>query len=150
MNTLLKYTAILMMSSLAQWAHAENFTKVDGYIIHHNALSADSLTPGIAQAYGIQRSKNRGLLTVSVLKDAAEQTGTTGTSVKADIKAHATNLNGQMREITLHEVDESGAIYYVGDFRVSNEETFNFELEVTPEGSEHTYKANLTQEFFTE
>jgi len=139
--------AALALSGAAQWAIAENATHVDGYTIHHNALTTDSLSPQVAKAYNIQRSKNRGLLTVSVLKD---QEGTTGVPMKALIKARATNLSGQLREIDLNEIDEGSAIYYVGDFRITNQETLNFQLEVTPEGTHHPYTATLSQEFFTE
>ena len=41
---------------------AETSTTVEGYTIHHNAPTTDMLEPQIATAYGIQRSKNRGML----------------------------------------------------------------------------------------
>lgn len=147
MKRVINLVAALMLFSAVQWANAENATHVDGYTIHHNALTTDSLTAQVAKAYNIQRSKSRGLLTVSVLKD---EPGSTGKPVKALIKAHATNLSNQLREIDLHEVDEGGGIYYIGDFRVSNQEILNFQLQVTPEGASHTYTATLSQEFFTE
>jgi len=147
MKRIISLVAALALSSAAQWAMAENATHVGGYTIHHNALTTDSLTPQVAKAYNIQRSKNRGLLTVSVLKD---QPGSTGEPVKAQVVARATNLSGQLREIDLHEVDEDSAIYYIGDFRITNQETLNFQLEVTPDGTHHTYTATLSQEFFTE
>lgn len=147
MQQFLKYIFLCICIGFTPWVLAENSTHVDGYTIHHNALTTDTLTPSVAQAYNIQRSKNRGMLTVSVLKN---QLGATGIPVKATIKVIATNLNSQLRNITLHEVNEGGAIYYIGDFRISNEETFDFQLEVTPEGSDKTYEAKLRQEFFTE
>jgi hypothetical protein len=147
MKRITSLVATLALLGLSQWAMGENATHVEGYTIHHNALTTDSLTPQVAKAYNIQRSKNRGLLTVSVLKD---QPGTTGVPVKAQIKARATNLSSQLREIELREVDDGGAIYYIGDFRISNQETLNFQLEVTPSGTHHTYGATLSQQFFTE
>lgn len=147
MKYIANYLSILALITTTQWVLAENATHVDGYTIHHNALTTDGLTPGVAQAYNIQRSKNRGMLTVSVLKN---QKDATGIPVQALIKVRATNLNSQLREITMHEVNEGGAIYYIGDFRISNEETLNFHLEITPAGVDKTFEAKLTQEFFTE
>lgn len=147
MQQILKYALLLSWIIFTQWVIAENSTQVDGYTIHHNALTTDVLTPNVAQAYNIQRSKNRGMLTVSVLKN---QPSATGIPVKATIKVIATNLNSQLRSIALHEINEGGAIYYIGDFRISNEETLNFQLEVTPDGSDKSYTAKLSQEFFTE
>lgn len=140
----IKYLAILALAGTIQSAVAENVTEVDGYSIHHNALTTDSLTPSIAATYKIQRSKNRGMLTVSVLK---KQPNGQDMAVKAEIKVTATNENGQLQGVTLHEITEGAAVYYIGDFRVANEETFKFKLEVTPEGAGRTYEASLTQEF---
>jgi hypothetical protein len=126
---------------------AENATQVPGYTIHHNALTTDSLSPQVAKAYSIQRSKNRGMLNVSVVKMTP---GSTGHSVRAKIHATATNLTGQTRDIDLREVEDGGAIYYIGDFRVTDQETLNFDLEVAPNGDSKTYSARLSQQFFTQ
>jgi len=45
---------------------------------------------------------------------------------------------------------DAGAIYYLGDFRVSNQETLDIKLEVQPEGASTSYPAILRQRFFTE
>ncbi len=120
---------------------AENATHIQGYTIHHNALTTDSLAPQVAKAYGIQRSKNRGMLNVSVLKD---KEGSIGESVKAT----AANLSGQSRVIDMREVMDGDAVYYMGDFRVSNQETLNFNLTVNPMGA-GSYNAKQSQQFFT-
>ena len=128
----------LAVSVVTMPALAENATQVPGYTIHHNALTTDSLSPQVAKAYDIQRSKNRGMLNVSVIK---AQPGSTGRSVRAKIKATATNLTGQTRDIPLREVHDGDAIYYIGDFRVADQ--------VAPNGDSKAYGARLTQQFFT-
>lgn len=125
---------------------AENSTSIPGYTIHHNAFTTDMLSPAVASAYRFQRSKNRGMLNVSVIKDIP---GTLGESVAADVKAHAANLTGQTREIPMREIQDADAIYYVGDFRVANQETLDFVLTVTPKGAPRSYTAKLRQQFFT-
>ncbi len=128
-------------------ALAENSTKASGYVIHHNAFSADTLSPDVAKAYGIQRSKYRGLLNVSVIK---EEAGTTGTSTAAQVEVNTVNLTGQKSRIPMRELKDKGAIYYVGEFPVHDQQTINFVLDVTPEGSTETFSAKLSQQFFTE
>jgi Domain of unknown function (DUF4426) len=129
------------------WALAENATHVDGYSIHHNAFTTDTLAPEVAKTYHIQRSKHRGLLNVTVIKDAPSSPGA---SVEAKVKVDATNLSGQVRNIDMREVKDGSAVYYIGDFHVSNEETLTFRMQVTPAGAGRTYQAQLTQEFFTD
>lgn len=128
-------------------AVAENSTRVDGYTIHHNALTTDHLSPTIASAYQIRRSKSRAMLNVSVIKDAPDNAP--GKSVTARVTAVAKNLLGQERQVPMREVREGTAVYYIGDFLVADRETLNFQLSVQPDGSSRTYQASLRQEFFT-
>jgi len=147
MNKTPRLIAAAALAATSLLAVAENSTHIPGYTIHHNAMTTDTLTPKVAKAYNIQRSKNRGMLNVSVIK---EKEGTTGTPVKASINASASNLTGQSRVIELREVMDADAIYYLADFRVTNQETLTFKLEVQPEGADSSHSASFRRQFFTE
>ncbi len=140
-----KIQIVLLLSLISLSAWAENSTAIPGYTIHHNAISSASLDPTIARQYSIQRSKYRGMLNVSVIK---EKPGTTGESVRAVVLAKATNIRGQMITIPMRQVTEGDAIYYIGEFRIADQETLNFELQVQPQGTSRFYNAKLTQQFF--
>lgn len=116
------------------------------YTVYYNALGTDQLTPAVAQAYGIQRSRSRALLNVSVRKSGD---GSLGEPVKARIEATVVNLNAQLRRIDLREVAEQGAIYYIGDFPVADEETLRFSVSVQPETAGERYDFDFEQQFFT-
>lgn len=124
---------------------AENSTRGNGYAVHHNAIKCDFLTPEVAQAYGVQRSKYRGLVNISIIK---ETDGTTGQSVPARIILTAANLNGVPKPIELREIREGDAIYYIDDFPVTDGEIVVFILEVTPNGEEKPIHARFSQQFF--
>ena len=145
MKKMVATLAALVLACLPLAGVAENSTDIPGYIIHHNAFTTDTLSPEVARHYQLTRSKNRGMLNVSVIKGVP---GTTGRSVRAEVTAQAVNLAGQSREIELREITDGDAIYYIGDFRVTHQETLNFTLQVTPEGSTESYTARLSQEFF--
>ena len=145
MSKMVATLAALLFALLPLTGMAENSTSIPGYIIHHNAFTTDTLSPEVARHYQLTRSKNRGMLNVSVIKGVF---GTTGHSVRAEVTAQATNLAGQSREIALREITDGEAIYYIGDFRVADQETLNFTLQVTPEGSTESYTARLSQQFF--
>ena len=146
MKRFLRIAAALALVGTSALAVGENATHVPGYTIHHNAFTTDTLTPQVAKAYNIQRSKSRGMVNVSVLKDVPHSPGQ---PVKAKIHASATNLSGQSRDIELREVVDGDAVYYIGDFRIANEETLKFQLEVTPEGGNTAFTATLSQQFFS-
>jgi hypothetical protein len=134
---------LLTLSVTSVWA--ENSTEIPGYVIHHNAIPTAALDSAVAKQYGIQRSKYRGLLNVSVIKS---EEGTTGKSSRAIVMAKATNIRGQMISIPMRMVEEGDAIYYIGEFRIANLETLNFDLKVKPRGETRFYNAKLSQQFF--
>lgn len=141
--SMLSTTMLLLLPFLAT---AENSTHTGGYTIHHNALTTDSLPVQVANAYGIQRSKSRALLNVSIIHD---EPGTMGTPVHAQIRAVARTLYGQIRPIEMREIVEDTAIYYIADFPVAHRETLYFELEILPAGARYPLRASMRQEFWT-
>jgi hypothetical protein len=136
---------LLLIWLAAQPVWAENSTTIPGYTIHHNAIPSASLAPDIARQYGIQRSKYRGMLNVSIIKNVE---GTTGQSAEAAVMAKANNIRGQLISIPMRKVTEGDAIYYIGEFRIADQETLNFEIKVQPKGERRFYTAKLSQDFY--
>ncbi len=136
----------LLLAGLPGVVHAEQSQTFGDYVIHYNAIATGDLSPAIAKAYGITRSKNRALLNVAVLKKLL---GTTGQPVTATVKATATNLSRQMQTLDLREVREGGAIYYLAEIDVSDQEILDISIEVTPIGQAYTAHIQFRQQFFT-
>ena len=126
---------------------AERSDSFGDYQIHYNALTTDLIEPSVARAYNIIRSKNRALVNVAVLRRVM---GTPLQPVRATVTVEAVNLNAQLRTIDIRELNDGGAIYYIGEIPVGHNETLNFKLEVTPEGESTTHTTNFKQEFYTE
>lgn len=136
-----------LLIALSGASYAENSQDFGDYVVHFNALNTTYLPPGATREYGIKRSKNRGMVNIAVLHKTL---GTAGTPVAASLSAEATNLTGQKRAINLREVREGTAIYYIGDFPITHEETLRFTVDVKPQGQAETYRVNFKQQFFTE
>ncbi len=123
----------------------ESFVNAGDYEMHFNAVRSDQLTADIARAYGIERSKNKVLLNVSVLNHVNGNTAAT----EAGITVLARNLNNQVKDLPLRRVTEGSAIYYIGETDIgSGAETLVFEINAVPNGSNNTITAKLTREFF--
>ncbi len=142
MKKIVQFIIISFLLSFQSIALAESSKTIGNYIVHFNAISTESLPPAVARAYGITRSKNKGLLNISVLKKGAGFQG-----VEADIDVSATNLTGQLREIELRKIVEQKAIYYISVFSVANRETLDFSIKVTTTDNE-TGNIKLRQQFF--
>ena len=104
------------------------------------------LQPNIAKEYGIVRSKNRALLTLSIIKKVEK---TPGVSVEGNVSATANNLTAQIKNLTLKQVREGEAIYYIGDIAVANDEVLVFNIEATPVNETDPFKVRFSRRFVT-
>jgi hypothetical protein len=127
----------------AQPAGASN-ADIGDHVVHFSAQSTDQLPPEVARAYTIVRSKNRAMLNVSVLQESD------GAAVVADVSVKTVNLTGQLKSVTMRQIDEGDAIYYIGEVAIANRETLVFDISVTPEGSDRASDVRFKRQFFTD
>ena len=69
-SLLLAFTFLLPHS-----AAAENSMDFGEYVVHYNALATDFLPPQVARKYRITRSRNRGMVNITVLKRCSAAPG---------------------------------------------------------------------------
>ena len=144
------FSMIVLMALLGVSAPADAQQSQDfgDYVVHYNALNTNFIPPQVAQGYGIKRSSSRAILNLTVLKKVMDNPGT---PVSAKVSASGTNLTGQLREIEIRELkDTEGAIYYIGEFPIHNLETYNFTVNVQPEGEAEPLLVKFRQQFYTE
>ncbi len=134
---------LLCVSAIGHAGQAETFGP---YAVHYNTFNTNLLTPDVARAYSIQRSASRALLNIAVIRHDDE---TMGTPVRARVSATATNLAGQRRDLNMREIRDQDAIYYIGSFGISNEETLNFRISVQPLGQTEAHEFSFRQQFYT-
>lgn len=137
---------LVILSLLPQLLWADTSKQFGDYTIHYSAFTSDSLQPAVAKSYGITRSKNRGLLSVSVVKKSLSPLGT---PVKAKVSAEATNLTGQLKTIEIREVDEGTAVYYLSEFYVTHQEVLDFTVYVQPDDQKSPFMVKFRQQFYT-
>ena len=117
---------------------------IGDHVVHFSAQSTDQLPPEVARAYNIVRSKNRAILNVSVLREED------GTAVVAQVSVKTVNLTGQLKNVTMRQIEEGDAIYYIGEVAIANRETLVFDISVTPEGSQIVSDVRFKRQFYTD
>jgi Domain of unknown function (DUF4426) len=115
--------------------------------LHYNALRTDLLTPEVARAYGIERSANRVLLNVSLLRKSAD--GRTA-PVDGKVSASAHNLNGQVKNLQLRRVTEGDSVYFIGEVGISGTEILVFDISATPADQPQALQVQFKREFFAD
>ena len=141
MRTLLAVLTMCVMSGLA---HAEKAQKFGNIEIHYNALTTDDLLPEVARAYKIERSKTRGLLTISVLK---KNPMGVAVPVPAKITMQAVNMTQQLSPLVMREIKEGTAVYYLAEFRVAAPDTLTFSGAIETQG-EPRREVKFSQTFY--
>lgn len=122
----------------------ETEADIGDFVVHFNAQNTEQLPPEVARAYNIVRSKNRAMLTVSIIDKA------TGASVSGDVTVKTQNLTGQLKNVQMRRIEEQDAIYYIGETAVANRETLIFDISVKPEGRPSASDVRFMREFYTD
>lgn len=120
-------------------------TSVDigDHVVHFSAQSTDQLPPEVARAYNLVRSKNRAMLTVSIIAKS------TNNATTAELTVKTVNLTGQLKNVNMRTITEGEAIYYIGETPIANRETLIFDISITPEGIDTATDVRFKRQFFT-
>ena len=136
---LLLLTACLSVTAMAadviKGERKETFGDVT---VHYNTFNSTFLTPDIAKAAGLTRSKNQGVINVSVLKD--------GKPLTADVSGSVKDLTSQTVPLKFKQITEQGAIYYIAQFPVDQQEVRTFDIKV--QNGDKINTINFNQELF--
>ncbi|CAI8988934.1 Homoserine acetyltransferase [Pseudomonas chlororaphis] len=106
--------------------------------VHYNTFNSTFLQPDIAKAAELVRSKNQGVINVSVLK--------AGKPLVAQVTGTVKDLTSQSVPLKFKQVTEQGAIYYIAQYPVEQQETRTFEIKV--QTGDTTNTINFNQELF--
>ena len=131
--------ACLSLSALAADAIKGERKEVFGDVtVHYNTFNSTFLTPDIAKAAELIRSKNQGVINVSVIKD--------GKPLIANVTGTVKDLTSQSVPLNFRQVTEQGAIYYIAQYPVEQQETRTFEIKV--QNGDKINTINFNQELF--
>ena len=117
------------------------------YELHYNAVRSDLLRPEVARAYAIERSANRVLLNVSLLRKSADGRAT---PVDGKVSATAHNLNGQVKGLEMRRVTEGESVYFIGEVGITGNEILVFDIVATPADQPEPLTVQFKREFFTD
>lgn len=123
-------------------AHADQVQSFGDYSVRYSAFNSSFLQPEVAKAYGLSRSRNRGVLMVTVQRDDE--------AVPARTRALVDDVVGRSQVVNLREVRAGESIYYVGGFSIIDGEMLRFTVDVFPEGTPQDFTVQFRQQLYTE
>ena len=118
---------------------------IGNHVVHFSAQTTDQLPREVARAYQIQRSPERAMLNVSVIRKSDNA------PVSADVTVKTRNLTQQLKSVEMRQINEQDAIYYIGETKIANRETLIFEITVRPDGEEKPAEViRFQRQFYTD
>lgn len=109
--------------------------KIGDLTVHYNALPSTFLTPEIAKANRIERSRYNGLLNIAVIDNE-------GKTLQVNISGQGKSLIGTVRKLEFQTIREGEAIYYIAEYPYRNEDNVLFTINInTPDqGGEFSFR----------
>lgn len=146
MRRLALFLCALLLSNLglALPALAADYAKPDrkevfgDTTVHYSAFTSSYLTPEVAAAAGLTRSKNQGVLNIAVIKG--------GKPVVANVTGSAKDLTSRNIDLKFKQITETGAVYYIAQFPIEQQETLTFTINVQAAGDTNSF--SFDQELF--
>jgi len=106
--------------------------------VHYNTFNSTYIQAKVAQHVELVRSKDQGVINISVAK--ADK------PLVAQVNGTVKDLTGKSVTLNFKQITEQGAIYYLAQYPVPQQENRIFEITVTVGGDAHTFSFN--QELF--
>lgn len=143
---------LMLLTALSSFSFAaergEQKEVFGDYEVHYIGLNSTFLTPDVAEAYGITRSRALGYLSISILKKGKKDS--LGKPVTGKVTGQLRNLIGQSKELEFKEVKETNAVYYISTFRFDDGDMYNITLQATPDGQKREFDVKFSQRFYEE
>lgn len=134
----------LMISSSAM---AEQYQQFGDYQVHYSAVNTSFLTPGVATASGITRSRATGFLNVSVLQVMPDGSFK---AVNAPVDGSIKALSGQDMPLSFRTLRDGDSIYRLATFGIQDGEAMRFTLNVGLERDEPPVEINFMQRLYVD
>ncbi|EJM71761.1 DUF4426 domain-containing protein [Pseudomonas sp. GM55] len=106
--------------------------------VHYNTFNSTYLTPDIAKSAELIRSKNQGVINIAVLKE--------GKPLMAQVSGSVKDLTSQAVPLKFKQITEQGAIYYIAQYPVDQQEVRTFDIKV--QTGDKTNTISFQQELF--
>lgn len=141
LHQLIKSLIVLSLVIFPMLANAQQSERFGDYEIHYSALPTGMLNDSIAQQYGIVRSRTRGMIMLTVMRD--------NQAVPARIDVLARDPDDNLREIPARQVKDDNWVSYVGTFAINAGEPLIFEVDVRPHAGGGPFEIAFRQSFPT-
>lgn len=130
------FKALLIVAGccLTAMAVAEQKQQLGQWDVHYMVVSTTFLTPEVAKANDISRSRYNALVNISVLNSDNQK------AQNLALMGSARNLLGTEKQLNFKQVVEGEAIYYLATLPYRDQETYRFSINIRQGNDQQTLK----------
>lgn len=134
----------VLASLITSVVYAEQKQTFEQFDIHYMASNTAMLSPEIAKAYQIQRSKSKAVLSIHIRDNIKDK------AIEGLVRGSVKNAIGQLQALNFSQVKEQDTTYYLATFNFANQDQMRFDVLVSPDGVSETFVVEFNQQFFVE
>ncbi len=139
-NFLFMVTLVLSLCGARFVIAEDNVKTFDDYEVHYSVFNSSFLTPEVAEAYNLVRSKSLAIMNISVLQKRKD----------GSMNSVPAIVTGEQYDLIRHdpldffEVREQGTRYYLSSFEITHKTTIYFTvfIQVAPDREPYKLKFN--------
>jgi hypothetical protein len=137
----------MLLCLLPVLAAAQQSQMFGPYELHYSVVNSTFLEPRVAASYGITRGRDRAFLNLAVREHLPD--GTTAARAM-QLQGSARDLMQRLTVLEFQEIRESGAIYYIAQFKFLDREWHNFDIDFLPDGAARSYNFRHKHQLYSD
>ncbi|MGF2735407.1 DUF4426 domain-containing protein [Marinobacter sp. DUT-1] len=137
-------TLLTLAGLQAQAAGSKDF---GDYQLHWSVLPSTFLSPEVASANNLQRSKGIGIINISIMQ---EQDNGTLKPVSGQVEGKVTNDIQQVNFLAFRRIQEGDAVYFIAEYQYPAGELMTFNITARPTGYQQDLSVRFAHTLFSD
>ena len=138
----------LTLAGLASPALAdEKHVRFGNYEVHYNVFPSTFLTPEVAAANDLNRSRGIGIVNIAIMDRGDDGSLTT---VPGQVEGRALNEIQQPTFLAFRRIQEGDAVYFIAEYQYSEGELMTFQITARPSGHDQDLPIRFSQALFND
>ncbi len=149
----MKPVALLVWLSLALAGFSapamaeDRYVRFGDYEIHYNVFPSTFLTPEVAAANNLNRSRGIGIVNIAIMERNDDGTLTTR---PGQVEGQVLNDIRQARFLAFRRIQEGDAIYFISEYQYRDAELMTFQITARPSGHSQDLPIRFSQALFND
>ncbi|MBQ0745598.1 MAG: DUF4426 domain-containing protein [Marinobacter sp.] len=142
--TLVAMALLTALISLPAHAGSEDF---GDYEVHWSVFSSTLLTPEVAKANNLQRSKGIGIVNIAIMHK--DESGVIK-PVTGQVEGKVSNDIQQVKFLAFRRIQEGDSVYFIAQYQYSSAELMTFNVTARPSGHSQDLPVRFAHTLFND